>query len=402
MNADINKTVLLNITNGKIAMIMFFLLVMFLFISSPIVLFLSLSIVFFLIKPKLSSWILIFSLFMLFVTINSNKELVSDYAWYYAHYKYWTTGDFTYLFENTLDGVVARYTEPLYHILSFLLAKIFGGKLAYDIFFTCLIYSLPLYALFIIKCVFNITDRLFYCLIFILMLVCINPVMVLHLIRQNIAGGFLLLSIAFHLNNKLKMTFLFSILSIATHSSMVIPVFFIHGFLCNSNYISLRYLLPFWTVLVFILGSILPSYITSNDIYDVLRKSDGTISNVVFLYDITLFLFAFFLSFFSKNKQVNKLLHICIIYYTFTISTYKSDLLILRFYHLYDYIRILNYVMIFLVLKNVRTKLNLSFVFGFSFCAFGFFYSYLRFSLSDFDFGGGFFHYLFLSFIDIG
>jgi hypothetical protein len=357
----------------------------FLFIQPILVIFIS---ILFFKRSKLSSLLLIILFCCFFSYINFHKDFYSDYIWYFAHYNFWVNGSLDYPFYYPFFNVYAKITEPVYHFMSFALSRLSNGdKFSFDLFFTSLIYTLSSFGVYLLCGKFNRgNNTLFIIVIISLFLLSINPVMVTQLIRQNISGAFLFLSFSLLYIGRHKSSFIFGCLSLLTHNSMVFPMIAIFGalFIFDSNKFKISYIL-----LLFSIGYFLP-FIINNYTYDVMSKSDGNISSVVYFYDFILLSMSLLVAY--KEDSLRRLFFVVLCLYLFILSTFSSELLFLRYYLMYDYFRVINYIIIcaFLLRKkyiNINVVLYVVIFLGWIFCT-------LRYEKSDFNFHGDFNSYL--------
>lgn len=361
------------------------------FIAYPFLGLLLFSVFLFSVNFRLASFFLflVFSVALTFV--NYSKDFAGDYVWYFDHYEYWVDGYFSFPFHNPFHSVYARFSEPVYHTLSFSLAKLFGGnKFIFDLFFTISMYGLVFFAVFNFSKVYGRggSDLLFYLTICIFVL-CINPVMVTHLIRQNLGGGFLLVAFSFLMLGKKGWFYIFSAIAVLTHSSILFPaliMFFSHlFFLKNISYSKVILSIAFSAIA----GYFLPFIMTDSGVYSVIGASDGELSLVVYVYDFILLLLAGVVVSLYKDSFNLRVFLITLSFYVFIIFTFSSGLLHLRYYHLFDYFRILLFIILITGFLRLKTRKFAPMVLVVTLSTLGAMNLALRYKQSAFDFEFG-------------
>ena len=342
-------------------------------------------------KEKMVTYLTVFLMVSIYGYINFNKEFISDYIWYFAHYTFWISGDFDYPFNYSFYNVYARYSEPVYHLLSFTLSRLTGGsKLMYNLFFTALIYTPAAIAIFVYSKSEKLNSVHTSCFIIALFLLCINPVMVTQLIRQNIAASFLLLSLILFFFNYKSYSVLLLSLALLTHTSSLIPAFIVFGSYFIFKYDFFKYQKLLWLFGILLVGYLLPFYLSSTSTYDVIGRSDGSLNIIVYLYDIALLLAAFYVVIKERKTELNQLYFITVCFYLFILSTFSSELLLLRLYHLYDYFKIINFM---IIIPYFLKRFNTNFVY-ISCVILGLIFIEMRYAKSPFYFGGDFIYFI--------
>ena len=335
----------------------------------------------------------VFLIIAAFCILNLQKEVEGDYIWYSSHYLSMAKGKLLILFTEPLEGVQAKYREPLYHLFSYLLAKLSNGNISLHIIATT-VFIYGFYALAINNIAKSVGLGAHLSLLVVVwgLLSCVTFTQTNNLIRQYMASGVCLFFIASIMNRTLSWRqIVFALISILLHNSMLIPVFIsiiIHFILYNSCRFKIIILL-FFAFLILTLGG-LALYILSMFHHGIYTKNDGSISGFLIFYDVILLgVSCFFVSYFWHLRgshvydSLRFLYFVFLFYCLFLVSIIESPLLFLRFYFFIDFLRVIPFV--------IAVRFCLTYSLG-SFCSsfvvlLGALFLILRLYVSPFNFG---------------
>ncbi len=336
-------------------------------------------------------------LFIFFFSINLNKVIENDLLWYSGQYTLNLGAKYTDIFNVDRLGVVARASEPVYHSLSYLLSNLTNANYSLFVFsITFLIYYLTGYAIYKSLLSFKCSSATISITLLFHMLFGIVFTQSLHLVRQYIAGVFLLLFVILLIRSTSKLPVLFALLSCFTHNSIAILVIlflFIYKIM-NLNF-SLFYQYLYSTFCTIFLAFI---YILSFFLMGEqgrLSKDDGTISTMVIAIDSLLFICCAIFVWFNRNILPSFLIKFHCYYFMlflFCMVLNISLFLGLRYYFYLDFFRwVPFFIFIFSLKKNKVSNLFVSGLISLS----GVIYLTARLNSSPFDFGYNIFEYIF-------
>lgn len=336
---------------------------------------------------------LILFLMVLFIYKNNLKGFDSDYEWYFDHYQYWVDGDFLFPFEYNFGLVYAKYSEPLYHLLSYFAANIFlGNKLAFDLVVTLVVYLPAIWAVIKFGQYWEGKEFILLALV-VLLTLSINPAMVTQLIRQNIAASILSLALIYLIFGEYRLSGMLLVTSVLTHNSaLLVSVVGLSLFLYFVRFDSIASILGA-IILCFLVGYFAPYFVASN-FYDVFAKDDGAVSLYVYIFDSLFLVACLYYSWRSGQRRLRVMAGMLACYLVFVMATYNSPLLMLRLYHYYDYFR---WIPISIVVWSIFGRYPIvAFVFAF---VMGCVLIDVRYRMGAFDFDGGFFNIFLLGLV---
>lgn len=343
-------------------------------------------------RQSLAQWMVLVCFIILFVYKNYIKGFDSDYEWYFDHYSYWVQGEYIVPFEYSFGLFSAKYTEPVYHTLSYLLAKVSGGsKLAFDAFFSMLIY-LPVCAGAYIYSKRNLGVEYLPFVLLVVLLLSINPAMVMQLVRQNLAASILVMAFVMYALGYTKACMILLLVSFLTHNSsalvavVIFPLMFLFSRAAN-------YRLLLAVSFVCAGAGYFAPYVVASNFYDVFAKNDGGVSIIVYMYDL-IFLVAALYFVRCRASWAAAVIYSIACFYIFVLATFSSPLMMLRLYHYYDYLRWMPISIVFVYSFLIPSWL----LFGLA-LALGLALIDLRYRTGAFDFGGGVVEILTLNFI---
>jgi hypothetical protein len=329
--------------------------------------------------------------------INFNKEIENDLVWYSEHFFYHFGGNILDIFSTPYSGVIAKSTEPLYHIFSFLISNItYSNYFLYIASITALIYF-PL-SIIIIK----VSNRLNFSpidtsiLLFFFLTMSMTFTLTAHLIRQYIAISFLSCMIYNLVLYNNRRTILFSIISILTHNAtlpIIIIILIVHSihYLFRNKSRSVILLLT-CSITIFLTFLVIETIVWLGD-GNRLHINDGAISAVVKYIDGSIFVISI-LCYLCTPKRNNIISFLYIIYFsffTFILYVQNYDFLALRYYFFLD---VLRWIPVMLILYSFSFKKITKIIMLCISLPLGVFYLDARFNTSPFDFNGSIYYYI--------
>jgi hypothetical protein len=278
--------------------------------------------------------------------LNALKHISGDWAWYSEHYSWlWRVGFFDYL-GHRVGPFNIKNTEPVYHFISWATSNLTRGNLpTLAVVVTALIYIPATIAITRITRVLAAYPFQRLAADWIVLLTGITFTLTLHLVRQEIAGAFIICSVVLFFYDRKWLSLLFAVLAVLTHNSAVFPLaIMVFGWLL-SRYLPSSFILGGIIALVaglasgfgmLLLGRILNSFPEG--------KSDGEIGWLVISMDAFL-IFCFSIAQrklkFMDRQQVAAIGLILICYFAFLVGLRAEPLPFLRMYFFVDYARIL-------------------------------------------------------------
>jgi hypothetical protein len=309
----------------------------------------------------------LFVVFLLLVSvifINIYKYPDGDIVWYYAHHVWLMNGSLLSYFDLTIEGVQAKYTEPIFHLFSYFSSKIFNAdREIFVALIALLIYGLFLISTLLISNKLKLKKVSVFSALVLVLGVGVTFTISTHLVRQLMAAGFLFLSISLFFCNFKRVSFLFSVFAILTHNSIAIMVLM----WLSAIYFVYRkfdYKVVYFIIFCFIVNYSSPSFVDflegSSDA--VLSGDDGVISVFSYLMDVFLFFLVSLL--FWLNKKNKKLSEFEVRYVEFVVvfafiflfflnSISISSFLLLRYSFFMDLIRSIMLISLICMLAKI-------------------------------------------------
>ncbi len=336
-----------------------------------------------------------------FALMNFNKEIVGDLLWYSDQYLNHYGNSFKDIFDGYISGVKAKETEPLYHIVSYLLSNLFNAN--YFVFVlgvTFLVYIPAVISIVYIARYFRLNEleKVFLVVFFIFFSLVFTQS--IHLIRQYIACSLFLLFLCNLLDRKYYYCIFFSLLSILTHNSMLVvviivaAVYFLLAYLENSGR-GVKVLVVATVTTVFSFAYIGVFYLIGSG--HALSINDGSVSAVVKLTDILLFMISAF--FVTKveigQREINRLWFLYLAFCVFILCMHFSLFLSLRYYFYMDFFR---WIPIAVILYSVGIKREMYLLMLPVIISLGILHVDYRVAVSPFYYGGSIFSYIFYPF----
>lgn len=344
----------------------------FLCLGLVFIFFLMVSVVF-PVVPALGTLLLIFLLFrsprvaafgtvlvvcLFFSWMNGDKLISGDWAWYTYHnvlLKYMSFGDYL----GGQFGVIRiKNSEPVYHFISFVTARLSGGNhvvLAWVVTAIVYVQSGAAIALFLggsAKNAIQITAALFVAL-----MVGITFTLTTQLVRQEVAAAFIVLGWAFFAKQWRFFAVVWFLLGLLSHNSAVVPFFTVAValFLCT-DHASLRtrrllLLLPFFAMA----GYLFVKYSGEGGYYTV-GKSDGAVSWYVHVFDVLIFsAFSYYRKRLPELSKFSAVLAATwLLYIGFLVGAYVEPLPFLRMYFYIETMRMMMIAFVVLALFRAR------------------------------------------------
>jgi len=326
---------------------------------------------------------------LLFGWINVEKIPINDWAWYTKHYGWLERMPLSSYLGHVFDGLTIKWTEPVYHTLSALLSRLTGGSvLALTLVVTTIIYGNVAAGIAIM-----VRGRLKSALEAVLITwvpICIGITFTLtaQLVRQEIAASLLFLGLMLLWVQRQNWGWALVVMALLTHNSSVFPalcVFMAVWFTLKTNLGA-----PYWVTIVFLLGVVLGGMFLlspSGDVYYENQQNDGTVSTLVYILDVAIFLALLLMrQRLSDLGELTKVVIACVIAYAgLIVAVSPAPLLGLRMYFYMDYFRAAMLVLLVLAFSRTRMGWILGAPFGFAALV----YVEARIAVSPFYFHGG-------------
>lgn len=309
-------------------------------------------------SPKVAAFGTVLVVCLFFSWMNGDKLISGDWAWYTYHNVLLKYMDFSDYLGGQFGVIRIKNSEPVYHFVSFLTARLSGGShvvLAWVV--TAIVYVQSGAAIAIVcggsaKNSIQITAA-----IFVALMVGITFTLTTQLVRQEVAAAFIVLGWAFWTKQWRYLAIVWFLLGLLSHNSAVVPFFtVVAALLFGADQTSLRprrllLLLPFFTIA----GYLFVKYSGEGGYYTV-GKSDGAVSWYVHAFDV--FLFATFLYFRKRLPELGRVTAVLaaawLLYMGFLIGAYIEPLPFLRMYFYIETMRMM--MLAFIVLAMFRAR----------------------------------------------
>lgn len=322
-----------------------------------------------------------------FITMNLNKTIENDLFWYSQQYIDNYTAPISDIFNDARFGVLARISEPVYHVFSYILSNVTAADFnVFVVVVTSIIYFFPLKVIFDFSKWIGLRDRELVTLVIFMIFFGIIFTQSLHLIRQYLACVSLLAGMMSLVKGRPHWAWFMFLISCMTHNSMIVVVVLFIG--C-----SYLYKLKLDSAKLIIASAMFGGGLSVIYIFlfflsggaSRLLIDDGSVGVLVKAVDLLILA----LSLVLFSKQPNKLkpflpLYILYVSYcSFLVVSHYSVFLSLRYYFLLDFIRWIGF---FIIIRSMPFKkeghaaLNIGLVF------LGSVYFWMRVASSPFDY----------------
>jgi len=336
--------------------------------------------------------LVIFSFFL----INLNKVIVNDLIWYSEHYFLNLTDYYYEVFGGYRAGVQARWTEPVYHSLSYLVSNLTDGNYTIFVFIVTMgIYGGGVYSVNSFLGLSSLSNRKVAIVLIFFLFFGVVFTQSLHLIRQYLACMFVLVSLVGLVRGSVNHFFIFTALAFLTHNAtFIVSILFYCIYFLGGRGWGIKANLLYCLGASFVLAA---AYIVSFSILGSASRlmiDDGSVGSIVKITDISLFILSLFI--FMNNKKIGLTdRYIYLMYFSFCVFLFflhYSGFLGLRYYFYLDFLRWVPVYLIFLCIP-FDFKFDISVAIGL--VCLGSFYTAARLESSPFDYGGTFFDYFF-------
>jgi len=336
--------------------------------------------------------LVVFSFFL----INLNKVVVNDLIWYSEHYFLNLTDYYYEVFGGYRAGVQARWTEPFYHSLSYVISNLTSANYTVFVFMVTVgIYGGGLYSVNRFIRLSGLNSRKAAIVLIFFLFFGVVFTQSLHLIRQYLACMFILVSLVGLVRGRVNCFFLFAALAFLTHNAtFIVSILFysIYFLVRNDREIKINFLYCFGVSFTLAAAYIVSFFILGSE--SRLMVDDGSIGTIVKITDASLFVLSLFV--FIRHKEIRLIdRYVFFMYFSFCVFLFVlhfSGFLGLRYYFYLDFLRWIPVYMIFLCVP-FDFKFDISVSIGMVFL--GVFYTAARMERSPFVYGAGFFEYLF-------
>ncbi|HIE0525904.1 TPA: EpsG family protein [Stenotrophomonas maltophilia] len=367
------------------------------FIWAPVLFLLIFSVAASTIKPGRAPAIACAAFFaFLFGWINSNKIPDGDWSWYLYHFQLLQDIPIYDYFGQVHMGVSARLTEPVYHVLAWILSITTSAQPeVLAVVVTAIIYGSVAY--FVTGTAAALTATRLSGVYVALAIICASTIgitftLTTHLVRQELAIAFLLGSLCLEVKMRRRPALALAMLAVLTHNSAIIPAFvliFIVQVKLIRNSVIRKSLIGAASLALLGFGYY---FSTSDEIYRFGDKNDGAIGLLTYVLDAAIVIGA---SSLLNTRSVGKLVKSFFIpfvamYSLTVIGASQQPLALLRMYFYFELIRVVGVTLICLWLAANRAFIVLSIL-----AIVGFYYVSLRMDNSPFYFGGEFVDYFF-------
>lgn len=304
-------------------------------------------------KIKISNLYISLILFLL-AFLNTSRNIDNDLGNYIEIFNFFKSHSFFEVFGNLDFLFSVKPTEPIFYLLTYLLSKLFFGKVYLYIFFiTLILYTNYLYGLSLLFNKYFLNTNFIFAYYFIVIFGCINFAETSHLLRQYFAGSLIPLFFYYLLSNRLLKSILLSFIIVLTHNSLLIILLLL--------FISYYFLLffkkfPLLTIISTALIFYLFQFFILKYLYALsyLDEPSG-IKYISIYYDllILLFYFSFSIFLYKKLPKWNIILIIfTLLFILFLTTLIFSETLFLRFYINIEWFRFF-YFYIILISLNI-------------------------------------------------
>lgn len=304
-------------------------------------------------------WMLLASL-AIFLTLNLSKVPDNDWGWYSAHYYWLRHLEFDQYIGTRFGQFTIKITEPVYYFIASMLSKLSNGNLAVlTTVVTALVY-LPI-CLTASHLTRSLEQRPFIRVVveWAVLLAGVSFTLTLHLVRQQVGGGFLFLGVFLAMRGRTKWAVFFVLLSILTHNAIALPVMLFVAVFLLSRWLKGKTLV----VLSIGAGGLLGATVVFLALvlnYYTGAKSDGEVSILTQFFDIVLF--AVFLRAGRRgevlSQNASKILTALVVAY-FSMLLILSPLPIpyLRMYFFMEYFRVIMLLVLLAQLSKHRAAI---------------------------------------------
>jgi hypothetical protein len=307
----------------------------------------------------ISYFLIVTSITLFYVSINIHREIFTrgnDLLWYVYYWKIFPdyNNGFLNIFNSDLYTIAPKSSEPIYHLITYFLSKLFDGYYPiYVLWVHLIIYLTPSVIIFKICKSRNVPDLIIFTIIVFQMLMFYDFSNTYNIVRQHVCMSFLMIAFYFSLNKKVFYCALWCIISILTHNSSVIisAVIFLLAINRSVWFINNKSILIFTIFLsvcfVYVYNALMPNYEYLDD------QGRGAF---VKLLELLIFAFSIFIVNFISNKYYDLWMFYFLIVVIVIIS-HMSVFLPLRFFTYLDAFKWIAWLIIFEVL-NLNSKSN--------------------------------------------
>lgn len=336
-------------------------------------------------------WLML-TLMCITLVLNLSKKPYNDWAWYSYHYQWLRIIPFSQYLGSRFDQFTIKASEPVYYFISSVLSKVTNGDVqALATFVTIWVYA-PVVAL-VCRSFESLRDRPFVRVLleFSVCLAGISFTLTLHLVRQEVAAGFLMWGYLLYRLGYGRLGFLVAAFGSITHNSAAAPLLLFVG--CHQMRQRLKgtaatMICAAWGMLIG--GTILWSSINANYYAD--GRSDGTISAATMLFDLLIGLAVYGL---YRHKRIAAPSHQTELLFLIALAAMLAMLspLPIPFLRMYFYFEGARVVMLCILLNAVVQRNNIPAALLVLLCSILLFT--LRVWRSPFEFGEGTLHEIF-------
>jgi hypothetical protein len=332
-----------------------------------------------------------------FIVMNLNKTIENDLFWYSQQYMDNYTAPLSDVFNDVRFGVLARVSEPVYHIFSYILSNVTAANFnVFVVVITSLIYFFPLKAIFNFSAWAKLKDRELVTLLVFMLFFGIIFTQSLHLIRQYLACVLLLAGIMSLVMGRSRSAYVIFLISCLTHNAMlVVVVLFISCSYLHRSKLNHAKMIVASAMLG---GGLAIAYI----VYFLFFMSggsgrllidDGSVGLLVKGVDAVILVTSLVLISQRRKKfeHVLPLYSLYVAYCSFLIVAHYSVFLSLRYYFVLDFIRWIGF---FIIISSMSLEKEKHAVINIGLVFMGVVYLWMRVDSSPFDYRYTVYEYL--------
>lgn len=297
---------------------------------------------------------------LLFGWMNAEKIPVNDWAWYTTHYQWLQSMPLSsYLGGAFQGGLEIRRSEPVYHTLSAVVSRLTDGSIAVLAFVVTLVIYFSVatgVALMVRARVRSAYEAML--ITWVPITIGVTFTLTAQLVRQQMAASLLFLGLTLLWIRNRTWGVALVALALLTHNSVVFPalcVFVAAWIVLKTNLHAFT-----WVVLVFLIGAAIGGIFLispSGETYYISQKSDGNVSNYVYIMDLAILLVLVLL-----QRQISDLNHLntvviagVITYAGFILVMSSAPLLLLRMYFYMDFFRVAMLALVVLAVMRLQS-----------------------------------------------
>ena len=301
-------------------------------------------------------YILLLILILCFLNVSRNID--NDLGNYIETYLFFTTHGFLEAFGNSDFLFLVKPTEPIFYFLTYVLSKLFFGKIfLYIGALTFIFYFNFISGIFKLLNFFEVSSKKYFFFFCIVIFASINFSETSHLLRQYFAGSFIPLLIFFLFKKSYFKAVLLSIFIVLIHNSLSIIIFLL--FLSNFSYSFISKYFIITLISTFFLFSLF-LYYSLRYLYALSYfEEPAVIRYISMYYDFFILIFYFLFSFFLRKKIPiwnNFFIIFTLLYLVFLLNLTFNETVFLRFYLNIEWFRFFYFFIIILSMDKIKAN----------------------------------------------